>query len=63
MDSFIIEYENGTKVIGIPINNTHQINNIFNYKKLKEELVKKIKQCYSFNIFNYVMQCHKEGIR
>ena len=62
MDAVIIEYENGKQVIGIQIKTTYEINNIFNYKKLKEELVKKIKKCYSINIFNYIMQCHKEGI-
>jgi hypothetical protein len=62
MDTVIIEYENGKQVIGIQIKTTYEINNIFNYKKLKEELVKKIKKCYSINIFNYIMQCHKEGI-
>ena len=43
MDTVIIEYENGKQVIGIQIKTTYEINNIFNYKKLKEELVKKLK--------------------
>lgn len=56
MKGVLIEYKNGEKVLGLQIENTFEINNIFNYKKLKELFIKK----YSFNIFSYIMQCHKK---